>query len=363
MPMPRRRGRRRAARRTSSRLTITNGSVPSVARISPTTATGPPPNRSVRRAGDRHGERGADALRRHQQARRERRLPAVDLVVERQEDHRAEQRGADEERGRRRGAERRVAEQAHVEQRPVDAQRVEHERGDEQRAADDRDPHDRRGEAAVRLALRQPEHDRRRGRARAAAGRAGRAGPRPRARGRACRKRCASTSASTTTGRFTKKIQRHETVSTSRPPMTGPKIGPSSIGTPTTRHDAADPVRAGDLRHQAHPDRHDHAAAEALEDAEDDQRLGRPRQPAQRRAERRRARPRPCTRAWRRSARTSSRSAGSPTPAPAGSPSRPTGSCRATRAARATSISSATLTIVVSRIDMITPTITTAATR
>jgi hypothetical protein len=33
---------------------------------------------------------------------------------------------------------------------------------------------------------------------------------------------------------FTKKIQRQETESTMSPPMTGPKIGPSSVGTPMT---------------------------------------------------------------------------------------------------------------------------------
>jgi len=33
---------------------------------------------------------------------------------------------------------------------------------------------------------------------------------------------------------FTKKIQRQDALSTIRPPMTGPKIGPSSVGTPIT---------------------------------------------------------------------------------------------------------------------------------
>src|SRR4051812_15069663 len=41
-------------------------------------------------------------------------------------------------------------------------------------------------------------------------------------------------------------------------------------------HDAPEPVRPGGLREDAHADRHDHPAAEALEDAEEDQRAGRP---------------------------------------------------------------------------------------
>ena len=115
-------------------------------------AVGEPP-------GERHRQRRAEALRRHQQARRQRVLAARHLVVERQDDHGAEERGADEERRRGRGAERPHAEQPDVDQRARRAQRVEHERGHEHDARDDRPPHERIGEAAVRLALRQPEHE------------------------------------------------------------------------------------------------------------------------------------------------------------------------------------------------------------
>src|SRR5919197_1165693 len=45
-------------------------------------------------------------------------------------------------------------------------------------------------------------------------------------------RRIARASAMTPTGRFTKKIQRQLALSTIAPPMTGPKIGASSIGTP-----------------------------------------------------------------------------------------------------------------------------------
>src|SRR5919199_496162 len=44
-------------------------------------------------------------------------------------------------------------------------------------------------------------------------------------------------------------------------------------------------ARPGGLREHAHADRHDHAAAEALQHAEEDQRPGRPREAAQGRAE------------------------------------------------------------------------------
>jgi hypothetical protein len=47
-------------------------------------------------------------------------------------------------------------------------------------------------------------------------------------------------------------------------------------------HHAPGAIRAGDLHEHAHPDGHDHAAAEALQEPEDDQRLRRPGQAAQR---------------------------------------------------------------------------------
>src|SRR3954454_92580 len=101
----------------------------------------------------------------------------------------------------------------------------------------------------------------------------------------ACSSFPASPSARIAIGMFTKKIHRHDALSTISPPMTGPKIGPSSVGTPDDRHHAAEPVRPGGLREGTHADRHDHAAAEALQDAEEDQRARRPGQAAQRRAE------------------------------------------------------------------------------
>jgi hypothetical protein len=51
-------------------------------------------------------------------------------------------------------------------------------------------------------------------------------------------------------------------------------------------HHAAHPFRPGDLSHDHLGDRHDHAAADALEDAEEDQRGARPGNPAEGRADR-----------------------------------------------------------------------------
>ena len=55
--------------------------------------------------------------------------------------------------------------------------------------------------------------------------------------------RAARASATTPTGMFTKKIHRHEKLSTISPPITGPRIGPSSVGTPITL--ITRPIRCG----------------------------------------------------------------------------------------------------------------------
>jgi hypothetical protein len=89
----------------------------------------------------------------------ERALAAGDLEVQRQDDHRPEQRAAEQERrrgGRREGA---VAEQPDVDQRPRRPPRVHDERGDERDTGDDRPEHQRVAEAALRLGLRETEHD------------------------------------------------------------------------------------------------------------------------------------------------------------------------------------------------------------
>ena len=62
----------------------------------------PAPIRSVDAPGEAHAEAAADPLRDQQQAGVDRVLAAHDLEVERHQDHRAEQRGAEAERGRTR---------------------------------------------------------------------------------------------------------------------------------------------------------------------------------------------------------------------------------------------------------------------
>ena len=63
---------------------------------------------------------------------------------------------------------------------------------------------------------------------------------RPVSRGR---RRAARGRAASEIGTLTRKIQRQDALSTISPPMTGPRIGPSSIGTPTI--DITRPTRAG----------------------------------------------------------------------------------------------------------------------
>ena len=152
-----------------------------------------------------------------------------------------------------------------------------------QRADDDRHEHLRRAEAAGGARLRQPVDDGRQARGAAARARASRAARRAAAR-RAAGPEAPGVSATTAIGTLMKKIQRQEKSSTSQPPRIGPKIGPSSIGTPITA--ITRPTRCGarGAREDRHARRHDHAAAEALQDAEGDQRLRRPGQTRERRA-------------------------------------------------------------------------------
>jgi hypothetical protein len=98
--------------------------------------------------------------------------------------------------------------------------------------------------------------------------------------------RAARRIAATAIGTLTTKIHCQEALSTIRPPMIGPKIGPSRIGTPTAA--SARPTRRGPAlcANQSKADRHQHPAAEALKDPERDQLTGRGRQRAQARANR-----------------------------------------------------------------------------
>ena len=216
--------------------------------------------------------------------------------------------------------------------------------------------------------LAEPEHDRARRPATAAAAPASRAStarPSPRAADRAPGGHAAARASSRPTipiGRLTRKIQRQRQVRRrSAPPMHRAEHRREQHRHADDAHHPPMRLRPRGLGERDHPDRHDHAAGEALEHAEGDQRLGAPRQAAQRARHDERADGASSTPAAARSARPPTRSAGSPSRARAGSRSRPTGSSTAARRGRRASVSSATLTIVVSRIDMIAPTITTTA--
>ena len=125
-------------------------------------------------------------------------------------------------------------------------------------------------------------------------------------------------------------------------------------------HQPADPVRAGGPGHDRHAERHQHAAAEALQHAEADQLLDRVGGGAQHRADGEQTAP-SCRAAWCRTGRRPSRSAGSPWPAPACTPSWSRRPWRSVASNSVWNVGSATLTTVMSRIDMIAPSTTTPA--
>ena len=92
--------------------------------------------------GERHDQGGADALGGHQEPGGQGRLAPDDLVVDGQEEHPAEQGGAEAERGDRRRRELAVLEQDHLDERgDLGPQGVEDEGGDQGEADDDRDEH------------------------------------------------------------------------------------------------------------------------------------------------------------------------------------------------------------------------------
>ena len=97
---------------------------------------------AVRRAAaEVHPERRAQALRGHQQAGHQRRFAAGDLVVERQQDHRAEEGDSGEEhRGRRRPRTRPRGTGARRGADSATRKRVHHERGDGEQAEHERQP-------------------------------------------------------------------------------------------------------------------------------------------------------------------------------------------------------------------------------
>ena len=76
--------------------------VASVRTVQPASATRPAADPVHEPPGERHRQRGPDPVRRHEQPRVQRAAAARHLVIQRQQEHRAEHRRTDEE-GRARG--------------------------------------------------------------------------------------------------------------------------------------------------------------------------------------------------------------------------------------------------------------------
>jgi hypothetical protein len=174
-----------------------------------------------------------------------------------------------------------VPEQPDVDQRPRRATGMRDERGDERKAGDHRAVHQRVAEAALRLRLREAEDD---------AGDPGRKQQQP-APVEPTRVGAALVGVQQPGGQAESE-NRHGDVDVEDPPPgdvvddqaadDGTEDRPQQHRNADHSHHAPDAIRAGGLHEQAHPDGHDHPAAEALEDPEHDQRLGRPGQSAQR---------------------------------------------------------------------------------
>ena len=101
--------------------------IPPMISSSPNGTIRPTGSLSVSAPGDRHGDHGADALRRHQQPGVQRRLAAHLLEVGRHQQQAAEERHGEQEHGRDRHGQVAVAEQPQVQQRVGRTERVQHE--------------------------------------------------------------------------------------------------------------------------------------------------------------------------------------------------------------------------------------------
>ena len=106
---------------------------------------------------------------------------------------------------------------------------------------------------------------------------------------------------------FTKKIQCQLSDWMRMPPISGPSVGASIIGTATSA--ITRPIRCGPggLGHDDLRERHDHAATDALQNAEEDQLGVRRRESAQQRPEREEIQRDQEHEAWRRNGARPSR--------------------------------------------------------
>ena len=108
-----------------------NGIVARVVTMTPTRAIGPPPYAVGEPSDERHHEHHPEPHRRHQEAGVEGALGPDFLPVERDQDHPAEEGGAEAEHRDRRGREGRAPVEVEVEERARDPQRVHGEDGDQ----------------------------------------------------------------------------------------------------------------------------------------------------------------------------------------------------------------------------------------
>ena len=269
----------------------------------------PPPRRSVMRPESGHGERGADALRDQQQAGRDGVLAADELEVERHQDHAAEQRGAEGERGHRRGRERLVGVQADIQERVRDAQRADDERGDERDAGERGDEDLGRGHRAGHAALGE------------AVGDADEAGGDEREargvqllrglRGGVVRQQAEGGDRGDDADRDVDEEDRLPgDVLDEQAAERGAEDGGEDDRHADDAHHARHVARAGGLDERDLADRDEQATREALEHARGDERLEVPREPAQRGAGGEQDEAERCTGGGRRSGRRPSRRRG-----------------------------------------------------
>ena len=253
------------------------------------------PYRSVRRPADGHHQHRAEAAGRQQQAGLERRGAAHRLVVEGNEQHRAEHRDREQEERARGRARARVRERPQVDERVRAAPAVDEPGGDQHDADERRAPRAHRAEAVGRglgeaedehrqpgreqqhpepvepvggLRLIGLEHDQREDERDDPDRQVDEEDPAP---GRVVDQPAAEDRA-----QDRRDQHRHA----------------------EHAHHAAHAVRTGLLGHDRHDRRHDHPAADALQDAEQDQRARAPRQARQHRSEREQHQRPACRCAW-----------------------------------------------------------------
>ncbi len=251
-------------------VTWVSPNMPMTIRVRPTGTIRPTGILSTSAPGDRHRDHRAEPLRGDQQAGVQGRLAADLLEVGRHQEQPAEERRREQEHRDDRDREVAVAEQPQVQQRVLGPERVPARRQPIRSAPDEhRHPDPRRREVTVLLrGARRPRTGTGPGRETS--------GPCPGSRSDsdgsgeslAQRRSRRRPGRSAPIGTLIRKIQCQLAVSISQPPRIGPRIGPEQHRHPEDGHQPAHPVRTGRPGHDRHAERHQHAAAEALQHPE-----------------------------------------------------------------------------------------------